>query len=122
MPQQKDTTNIMDEPRNEIEFAQRSKFLQPCQEAIFRQSQALNQGQQISIDLSTEKSGYAGKTKVAIEDNGSNFFSSTWVGEDRTRFPARIRAAATALKTCRSFGDFEIQHRDGILTIRRLDV
>lgn len=37
---------------------------------------------------------------------------------DATRFPARIKAAATALLNCGYEGRFDISHSDGLLTIR----
>ena len=62
--------------------------------------------------------GYSGKVQVTVKDNGSSHVETDWTGKDATRFPVRIRAAATALKTCRQFGRFEIEHKDQELVIR----
>jgi hypothetical protein len=39
---------------------------------------------------------------------------------DSTRFPARIRAAATALRDLGNFGRFSIRHRQSVLTINQI--
>src|SRR5262245_22640889 len=61
--------------------------------------------------------GYHGRVIVDIDSRDREEFWCDWEGADATRFPARIRAAATALRDCRRFGRFLIEHADGLLSI-----
>lgn len=61
--------------------------------------------------------GYNGCIRVTIEESQAVEFEANWEGNDRTRFPARIRAAATALRDTSHFGTFDISHKDGSLQI-----
>jgi hypothetical protein len=102
----------------DIPYVTRSKFLEPCQAALLRtqHAKAVDGGEEIFVALAS--GGYGGKFIVTVEDNGSSCFEVSWATKDWTRFPARIRAAATALKSCGRFGRFEIEHRNGQLVIR----
>ena len=62
--------------------------------------------------------GYSGKIEVTIGSPTEKEFDAAVSLKDRTRFPARIRAAATALRDVRCKGRFVIGHADGVLTIR----
>lgn len=72
--------------------------------------------------LFTQRGGYRGKIRVRIDD--ALDFESDWKSSDLkdwSRFPARIRAAATALKDSGHRGVFQITHDDGMLTVTRAD-
>jgi len=61
--------------------------------------------------------GYSGSIEVTIGPPTEIEFDAAVSLKDRTRFPARIRAAATALRDVRCQGRFVIVHLDGVLTI-----
>ncbi|MCL4748495.1 MAG: hypothetical protein KJZ83_24250, partial [Burkholderiaceae bacterium] len=78
---------------------------------------ALLTGVPIRIDMDTEKPGYSGRVVVEIRAGDGSGFGSDFEASDPTRFPARIRAAATALFTCGCPGQFLITHRNRVLEI-----
>jgi ribosomal protein L25 (general stress protein Ctc) len=75
-----------------------------------------------NIELERDKSGYAGEVKVFIEPDKENGFKvvSGWSGKVASRFPARIKAAATALKDNGYTGQYLIKHSEGLLSIKEL--
>lgn len=74
---------------------------------------------EIEIDLESEASGYPGEVRVTIHPDLDEGFGSSWTGTNPTRFPARIRAAATAIKDHGYKGDYLIEHEEGILKIHK---
>ena len=76
---------------------------------------------QIEIELNTEASGYSGKVKVDIQPAIDDEFTvvSGWKGKDVSRFPARIKAAATAIKDSGLQGTYSVSHKDGIIKIEK---
>lgn len=76
---------------------------------------------QIEIELNTEASGYSGKVKVDIQQAIDDGFTvvSGWKGKDISRFPARIKAAATAIKDSGLQGTYSVSHKDGIIKIEK---
>ena len=100
-----------------IEYAKYSKFLEPCKIAIQNNIKALENG--VPIDVSFIKGGYNGEINVNIEAD-KNTFSTSWNNQDPTRFPARIKAAATALKHSQCLGVYKVTHYHGLLTITRV--
>jgi hypothetical protein len=95
----------------------RSRFLESCEQAIISGLEKLEAGLPASVKL--ERGGYPGQIQVTIHDPKAGSFKTDWQGSDPTRFPARIRAAATALMNCGLTGCFLISHDDGVLTIVR---
>jgi hypothetical protein len=61
--------------------------------------------------------GYNGEREVAITTAHEPEFESDFEADDWTRFPARIRAAATALRDAGFTSSFLISHKDGELRI-----
>ena len=100
-----------------IAYAVRSKFTAPCQESITDQQEALNTRQLIAVAL--EPGGYAAKVIVTVHASSSTEFETDWSAGDPTRFPVRIKAAATALRNSGNFGRFEISHSNGLLSISK---
>lgn len=100
----------------DIRYVERSKFLELCESALVQQADRLSKGHFVNVELPA--GGYPGKVLVTVKDDGGSFFYSDWSGTDPSRFPARVRAAATALKACRCFGSYEVSHVDGYLSIR----
>lgn len=73
----------------------------------------------IEIDLKADPAGYTGEVRVTIHPDLDEGFGSDWVGDDLTRFPARIKAAASALKDNGYKDDWMINHEDGIIKIQK---
>ena len=67
-----------------------------------------------------DNDGYSGDFEVEIGTDNNNFNVSGYNYRDITRFPARIRAAATALKLSNLLGCFRISHNNGILKINKI--
>jgi len=94
------------------------EFLAPCEEAITQGRDDLDNGLTLSIQLAP--GGYNGHVLTVIKADDTASFVTDWVGNDTTRFPARIKAAATALFNLSCFGRFGIRHNDGVLEIKRV--
>ena len=101
----------------DITFSTRSGFLLPCKAAIQKHQRQLQAG--VSICVSLAPGGYDGHVFVTLKPNNSVSFGTNWTTNDPSRFPARIKAAATALKDSGYIGRFEIKHTDGSLNIRK---
>ncbi len=101
-----------------IRYTVRSKFISPCKKAIVAQRKALDDGQTISVN--SAPGGYSGDVKVTIASAVSHKFQAERNGKNITRFPARIKAAATALRDCGDTGEFRISHDNGLLSITNL--
>jgi hypothetical protein len=102
----------------DISYASRSKFLEPCIAAIREHRADLEAGETVRVLLG--ESGYEGRVVVHIRQTERSWFGTDWTSSDPTRFPARIKAAATALLDCGCKGEFEITHDGGTLGIRAL--
>ena len=94
-----------------------SDFLLPCKSAMRKHQRQLQAGGSISISL--PGGGYDGHVFVTLKPKNSITFGTNWTNNARSRFPARIKAAATALKGSGYVGRFEITHADGTLSIRQ---
>jgi len=66
-----------------------------------------------------EKDGYIGQFEINIGADNDNFDALDYKNLDITRFPARIKAAATSLKLLNFFGCFRISHKNGVLNIKK---
>jgi len=100
-----------------IRYSIRSSFLLPCKSAIRSGEQALKSGGVVSLNLAS--GGYDGEVYVEIRPTNKESFVTNWQNNDPTRFPVRIKAAATALKELGYVGRFKITHMDGALGIRQ---
>jgi hypothetical protein len=101
----------------DIAYASRSSFLAASEQAIRGSRFDLDGGGTVTVNL--EEGGYPGSILVTIRPEEGGFFEADWQGADETRFPARIKAAATALFNCGSFGRYKVVHADGTLQISR---
>lgn len=101
-----------------LAYAQRSGFVEPITAALEKQQWRLDEHRAVVVRLSEE--GYDGAVIVEVDRDDDDSFGSDWEGSDETRFPARIRAAATALRDLRLYGKFDIVHEQGVLVITRL--
>ncbi len=94
-----------------------SKFYPVCVEAIQSWDKVEDDGE-LEISFDAEKEGKAGDVFIRIDHSGEKEFSTTWnKSSEWTVFPARIRAAATALRDTVYTGQFRIEHESGELTI-----
>lgn len=93
----------------------RSRFFGPVHTELARAERPLH----LSINLATG-GGYAGEIEVEIRDQTEREFVADLELRDCTRFPARIRAAATALRDRGLLGRFRVSHYDGGLVIVEL--
>jgi len=100
----------------DIAFAKRSKFLDDCEAAIKSRRSDLDRGKAVRVDLG--EGGYEANIVVEISRGDRDSFGTDWKSVDPTRFPARLKAAATALRNCGCFGSFNLSHVDGTLIIR----
>ena len=67
-----------------------------------------------------DNDGYSGEFEVDIGTDNNDFNVSDY-NNDVTRFPARIRASATALKSLNVLGSFRISHSSGVLKIKKIE-
>ena len=100
----------------DIAYAGRSKFLDVCEAAVREHRAELDAGEVVHVDL--QPGGYDARVIVGIYPNNLTVFRTDWEHADLTRFPARIKATATALLNCGCEGRFELSHSNGTLTIR----
>jgi hypothetical protein len=102
----------------DINYASRSRFLADCEAAIRGSRDDLSQGTVVRISL--ESGGYQGNVVVDIRAGDPQSFGTDWTGNDPSRFPARIKAVATALFNCGCCGRYRVSHEDGIIQLERL--
>ena len=69
-----------------INYPVRSRFLEPCEEAIRRHKESLLAGILMSFVLHPCR-GYNGKVRVEIESGASSDFWTDWEYSDPSRFP-----------------------------------
>jgi hypothetical protein len=100
----------------DIAYVTRSQFLDACEDAIRQHRADLENGGTVYVDLG--EGGYEGRVVVTIRQDDRASFGTDWTNSDPTRFPARIKAAATALLNCGCEGAFEVSHSGGSLAIR----
>lgn len=101
-----------------IPFVTRSRFLPAIDAELKAAGACLEPGRSVTVRL--EGGGYRGTVEVEISAGPSSEFEAGVEIADVTRFPVRIRAAATALREHHCWGRYEITHQDGTLTILRL--
>ncbi len=95
-----------------------STFLLPIKAALQQNAQRLRRGASVSLSLAA--GGFPGRITITIDPKHLSSFPTDWNNNDHTWFPARIKAAATALRDLGFAGSFEIWHEDGLLKLRRV--
>jgi 5-methylcytosine-specific restriction endonuclease McrA len=93
-----------------------SSFYGPCRTGL-RRGNDLLLAVPATVEFEKEKAGYPGDELVEIQSREEETFRSDWKGSDPTRFPARIKAAATALRDEGYRGTFRVQQEEGTLVI-----
>jgi len=92
-----------------------SDYYQVCLSALQEKQEGEPQVP-LHVSFDTGADGYSGDVLVEVH-GGEEVFRTDWTGSDPTRFPARIRAAATALHDADQTGRFRIWHEEGELVI-----
>lgn len=95
-----------------------SKFLAPCLTAIKQNRALLDNGDTVEVRFEEQEDGMAECVRVEIRAADPEWFGTDWEKAVETLFPARIKAAATALRDCECFGLYFVEHSEGLLTIR----
>jgi len=95
----------------------RSSFLADCAAGIAAERGTLNAGGVALIFL--KKGGYSRSMNISLTPDDQAAFEATYQSKDPSRFPVRIRAAATAIRDAGLYGHFHITHKDGELRIQR---
>jgi hypothetical protein len=98
----------------------RSDFYTPVRDALEDQVERFVMRETVALSFAAEADGYSGDVVVEIAPGQEESFRTDWSGSDPSRFPARIRAAATALRDDRRFGWHRIRHEEGDLRIEPL--
>ena len=93
-----------------------SAFYGSCKQVIKERGSLLQRGWTVRTELSKD-GGYDGDVVLRVEFSDEEAFQTSWSGPDPTRFPARIRAAATALRDEGLTGRYTVKHEDGALSI-----
>ena len=105
----------------QIPYPNRSKFYPIIKDYILNLDNAKQDGIDIKINLpNSYPDGYKGDYIVKI-DSVQPFFLTDFINKDITRFPARIKATALALKDTNNIGEFYIFHEKRIITIRSVN-
>ena len=94
-----------------------SAFLPSSKAALQQNSHTIQRGGLVLVNFAS--GGYNGHVKITIDPQNPSTFITDWSNTDATRFPARIKAAATALRDSGYVGRFEIRHLDGALEMRQ---
>jgi hypothetical protein len=103
-----------------ISYRHNPHHLDLCEQVIREHKAELLAGETIEMTWPERSAGYPGQITVRILKDDAESFWSEKDFNDPSRFPARIRTAAKALFTQGCYGDFEIYHEAGHLTIRVL--
>ena len=105
----------------QIPYPNKSKFYPIIKDYILNLDNTKQDGIDIKIELpESEPDGYRGEYTVKI-DSVQPFFETDFKNKDITRFPARIKATALALKESNNIGEFYITHEKRIITIRSVN-
>ena len=99
----------------DIAYATRSRFLNDCEAALQSERETLEGGGVVRVAF--DDGGYPGRVVVTIRPGDTTSFGTDWEGTDPTRFPARVKAAATALLHCGFLGRYLVVHEDGALSV-----
>lgn len=103
-----------------VRYNKNSEFLLPIEEFIYSNLGPLNAGSEIVIWLQVDTDGYGGSTVVTITSQNTVGFESDIRLSQEGRFPARIKAAATALHNNGCIGNFRIIHKEGFVRIKKV--
>lgn len=97
-----------------------SDFLDDIKQQLLIFKENINAGHEAEIKLSTGGGYEFAKHLLQIKRSDNEYFYTTWSGLDKTRFPARVKALAVALKECEIRGIFKICYKDGLFSLKIL--
>lgn len=98
----------------------RGDIYEQCQAQVREATEALVNGEEITIIIIRQRPGFPGEVIVVIIKKDNEHFDTDWQGSDGSWFPARIRNAATVLRDEKLYGRFKISHCNGTVKIRKL--
>jgi hypothetical protein len=101
-------------------LVKRGSFLSKFVTWILEYTQELDRGQTITLDLEKPGGYPARDLRIEIVGNDSGFFETDWEYQDWTRFPARVRALATALRDAQLWGRYQVSHSEGEVELTKL--
>jgi hypothetical protein len=101
-------------------LTQRGEIYTQCQAQVTEAEEDLANGKEITITINRQDAGYTGEIIVAICEGNDTHFDTNWSCQDVTRFPARIRNAATVLHDEGLYDMFRISHCNSTIRIRKL--
>ncbi len=104
-------------PPTETPYANRSDYLASCSTALDVGRSRLEAGE--TIHISSDPGGYPGPVSIELKADEPYAFWSDWDRFNPRRFPAPVRAVATALRKCGMIGRFLVTHSHGTLEIVR---
>jgi hypothetical protein len=94
-----------------------SSFYHDCRAAIESRTDPSAPTPPIHVAFEAGADGYPGDVWVQIQREDEDTFLTDWDGSDPPRFPARIRAATTAIRDAGRRGHFRIWHEKSDLVI-----
>jgi hypothetical protein len=98
-----------------LQYSVRSRFFATIEKALPTYASV----RELDVRVFLGPGGYELDVEILIHADDAGWFDVDWENRDPSRFPARLRAAATVLKQRGYAGAFLIGHREGTLTIRR---
>ncbi len=101
----------------EIPYANRSAYLDVCSGALDHGCQDLESGKTIHIAL--DAGGYPGAVAIELKADEPYAFWSDWDRLNPQKFPAPVRAVATALRKYGLIGRFTVTHSHGAIEVAR---
>jgi hypothetical protein len=101
-----------------VRYNQRSKFLGRLVDHIKTNRASLDSGQGLVFGFDESEAGYVNDAVVIIDPHDRNEFETDLELRDPSRFPARMKAAATALRDCNCSGRYRISHNEGRVFIK----
>lgn len=105
-----------------IKHAKNSEFRDEIINHLKDFKDSIINGKEIQFRLSKD-GGYEFREHfLNIVTEEDEFFYTNWIGQDPTRFPARVKALALALRDLKLIGVFEATHEDGNFKVNILDI
>ena len=96
--------------QKKINYNKRSKFLNIIIENLNKNVFKIN------LSSVSTSEGYEGS--FIIEILKSHFIVENFNNYDKTRFPARIKATASAMNRIKKYGKYRITHENKVITIK----
>ncbi|MGK0235533.1 MAG: hypothetical protein ACI9EK_002072 [Psychroserpens sp.] len=113
-------SNFQNKQKAEIPYSSRSSFLEVIKSSIIEEQQKLIEGRSVQC-LLNKSGGYNMDLSIEIISNEAKVFFTDWAGTDTSRFSSRIKAVASCLYQLDLFGLYQVAHKNGLITLKRLN-